>query len=80
MTRVLTVTWLTLLLLTAATGLLLLSAVSAWNGPKLILILSGLKFLLVSWFFLGLRKAHAAWKFLIMTFIVVLFIVLGLSS
>jgi hypothetical protein len=78
MTRALTVTWLILLMLTAATGLLLLFTAAGRPGKEMILILAGLKFLLVSWFFLGLRKAHGAWKFLVLAFACIVFLVLGL--
>lgn len=61
-------------------ALLLLTAVTfaAASHPAVVMGFAGIKFLLVGFFFMDLRRAHIAWRFGFAGF-VVLFLILFLS-
>lgn len=67
-----------LILLTITTALVSNSALTLKEAAILILGLSVVKFLAVSFYFMELRKAHALWKTSVVTFVVLLTTILVL--
>ncbi len=59
-----------LIILTFFTALFARKDSSQWWIPLLILILSGIKFLLVSFNFMEVKKAHSFWKTSIILYLV----------
>jgi hypothetical protein len=72
--------WIVLIVLTICTALIANSALFISNAVLLILILSVVKFLGVSFYFMELRKAHIFWKISVfmyaLLFIVLVFVII----
>ena len=66
--------WIVLLLLTI-TAAVISNNVLAKYAPVLIIFLSVLKFLVVSFYFMNLRKAHVFWKVSVIMFVAVFSII-----
>ena len=67
--------WLVLIILTITTALVSNSALSTIQAAMLILGLSVIKFLGVSFYFMELRKAHIFWKASILFYVLIFFII-----
>lgn len=72
------IVWVVLILLTITTALVSNSALTLNQAAILILGLSVVKFLGVSFYFMELRKAHFFWKTSVVTFVVLLTTILVL--
>lgn len=70
--------WVVLIILTITTALVSNSALSTVQAAILILGLSVVKFLGVSFYYMELRKAHVFWKTSVFTFVVLLTTILVL--
>jgi hypothetical protein len=67
--------WLVLIILTLTTALVSNSALNTIQAAMLILGLSIIKFLGVSFYFMELRKAHIFWKASILFYVLIFFII-----
>jgi len=67
--------WLVLIILTITTALVSNSPLSTIQAAMLILGLSVIKFLGVSFYFMELRKAHIFWKASILFYVLIFFII-----
>jgi len=67
--------WLVLIILTITTALVSNSALSTIQAAMLILGLSVIKFLGVSFYFMELRKAHVFWKVSVLFYVLLFFII-----
>ena len=67
--------WVLLILLTITTALISSSALSTTQAAILILGLSIVKFLCVSFYFMELKNAHVFWKASILFYVLLFFII-----
>ena len=67
--------WLVLIILTISTALVSNSTLSIANAAIIILGLSIIKFLGVSFYFMELKKAHVFWKAAIFAYVFLFFII-----
>jgi uncharacterized membrane-anchored protein len=71
-------TYLTLLILTAITAYFANNYYGIKTFSVLILILSGIKFLLVAFNFMELKKAHPFWKILLVSYLSIFITIISL--
>jgi uncharacterized membrane-anchored protein len=71
-------TYLTLLILTAITAYFANNYYGIKVFSILILVLSGIKFLLVAFNFMELKKAHSFWKILLVSYLSIFIIIVSL--
>jgi len=76
MKKTLTIVWVLLVLLTAAMYALADDLLHIHLPAWVIMLFSGLKFLLVGWFFVELRHAHPFWQVVFSLFIIILAVVI----
>ena len=69
MQKIVTTTWIILIILTISSALIF--KLDGSYVTTVILILSALKFLGISFQFMEMKKAHMAWKTIIISFIIV---------
>ncbi|WP_372800212.1 cytochrome C oxidase subunit IV family protein [Lutibacter sp.] len=67
--------WIILILLTMSTALISNSVLSISISTLLILGLSSLKFIGVSFYFMELRKAHALWKVSLIVYVLIFMVI-----
>lgn len=67
--------WVLLIILTITTALISNAALSLTTAAILILGLSIVKFLGISFYFMELRKAHFFWKFSVLFYVIFFFII-----
>ncbi|WP_298263483.1 cytochrome C oxidase subunit IV family protein [uncultured Lutibacter sp.] len=67
--------WIILILLTMSTALISNSVLSISISALLILGLSSLKFIGVSFYFMELRKAHALWKVSLIVYVLIFMVI-----
>jgi len=68
--------WLILIVLTVISALF---SDKYKNGAIVILVLSALKFIGVSFYFMEIKKAHIIWKASVVTFVLILFVIIILT-
>jgi hypothetical protein len=70
------VVWLVLILLTISTALVSNFTINIATSAIIILVLSIVKFIGVSFYFMELRKAHVFWKASILFYVVLFFVII----
>jgi len=68
--------WLILIVLTVISALF---SDKYKNGAIVILVLSALKFIGVSFYFMEIKKAHIIWKASVVTFVLIFFVIIILT-